>query len=117
MISFMEKQGKYSITTFESFKNALKGSYGDMSLRWNAALAMFLTADPDEQEAWIQRLIAAKRTAGGQTTLERVRALAKQSAPPKQTGPDAAYKAAAEHLNRLADEEEKNLRRKKRSGG
>lgn len=81
MIGFMEKQGKYSVTTFESFKDALKGSYGDMSLKWNAALAMFLTADPEEQEAWIQRLITAKRTAGSKTTLERVRELADVTGP------------------------------------
>jgi hypothetical protein len=90
MIGLMEKQGKYSVTTFESFKNELKGSYGDMSLKWNAALAMFLSADPDEQEVWIQRLIAAKRTAGSKTTLERVRELADstpQSATENRQGP------------------------------
>lgn len=86
MIGFMEKQGKYSVTTFESFKRALKGSYGDMSLKWNAALAMFLTSDPGEQEAWIQRLIAAKRTAGAKTTLERVRELSQQEGDRGQGG-------------------------------
>lgn len=82
----MEENKKWSVVAFDSLKDELSGrsgNYGELSLHFNAAIAMFLLADDGVREHWIGLIERAKRTKDDRTILERVKAFAQT--PPAST--------------------------------
>lgn len=74
----MEENKKWGIVSFSSLIDgfeALGDNYGQKSLHFNAAAAMFLLATDEERENWVGMVERARRQHGTSTMLERIRAL------------------------------------------
>lgn len=104
MIMVMEELKKYSVTTYDSFKAAVEelgGAYGQLSLHWNAAVAMFLLATDEEREKWVALIEKARRAKGEEPMLHRLKTITGVTATPPVSTPaepegDTKLKAAAD---------------------